>query len=153
MAIKRKRGAEVAPKGLAPGERLKRHKLDISDPEFGWVHSEIRDASKIRDEHLQAACGFHQRNAFKKPVCKNKYATPTPVPARANGLKNESSKPDLLAKEQDVAPGEDEIIHISDDDDDVTYIAPQCSKRACKANPNCLNYLGQEKWLDEGIVI
>lgn len=38
----------------------------------------------------------------------------------------------------------EDIIVISDDD------APSCSKKDCKTNPNCLNYLGQESWEDEG---
>ena len=39
---------------------------------------------------------------------------------------------------------EDDVIVISDDD------APPCTKKLCRANPNCLNYLGQEKWEEEG---
>ncbi|TFY64882.1 hypothetical protein EVJ58_g2344 [Rhodofomes roseus] len=44
-----------------------------------------------------------------------------------------------------VAEGEleDDIIVISDDE------APRCTSKACKSNPYCLNYLGQEKWEDE----
>ncbi|KAK2466793.1 hypothetical protein APHAL10511_001051 [Amanita phalloides] len=35
---------------------------------------------------------------------------------------------------------DNDIIVISDDE------ISQCSKKVCKPNPNCLNYLGQEKW-------
>lgn len=40
---------------------------------------------------------------------------------------------------------DDDVIVISDDE------PPACSKKLCKGNPNCLNYLGQERWEDEGI--
>lgn len=40
---------------------------------------------------------------------------------------------------------ENDVIVITDDE------ISQCSKKACKQNPNCLNYLGQEKWEDDGM--
>lgn len=45
-----------------------------------------------------------------------------------------------------VAKGEleDDIIVISEDDH------PVCDSRTCKSNPNCVNYLGQDKWENEG---
>lgn len=41
---------------------------------------------------------------------------------------------------------DNELIVITDDE------ISQCSKKACKHNPNCLNYLGQEKWEDDAKV-
>lgn len=38
---------------------------------------------------------------------------------------------------------ETDMIVITDDE------ISQCSKKVCKHNPNCLNYLGQEKWEDD----
>lgn len=76
-------------------------------------------------------CGLSRRS--KNPFCVNKYAhkpekRSSPVPKR------------------DVADGElqDDVIVISDDE------PPPCSKKLCKNNPNCLNYLGQDTWEDEG---
>ncbi|KAG9318845.1 hypothetical protein JVU11DRAFT_949 [Chiua virens] len=38
---------------------------------------------------------------------------------------------------------ENDVIVVSDDE------PPPCNKKACKNNPNCLNYLGQLQWEDE----
>ncbi len=39
---------------------------------------------------------------------------------------------------------DNDIIVITDEE------TSQCSRKVCKNNPNCLNYLGQEKWEDGG---
>jgi hypothetical protein len=39
---------------------------------------------------------------------------------------------------------DNDIIVITDEE------TSQCSRKVCKNNPNCLNYLGQEKWEDDG---
>ena len=39
---------------------------------------------------------------------------------------------------------DNDIIVITDEE------TSQCSRKVCKNNPNCLNYLGQEKWEDNG---
>ncbi|KAJ8496755.1 hypothetical protein ONZ45_g12333 [Pleurotus djamor] len=46
----------------------------------------------------------------------------------------------------DAVAGElrDDVIVISDDD-----LEPECTKKTCKNNPNCLNYLGQDIWESE----
>ena len=39
---------------------------------------------------------------------------------------------------------EDDIIVVSDEE------SSACDSKMCKNNPYCLNYLGQEKWENEG---
>ena len=41
---------------------------------------------------------------------------------------------------------DDGVVVISDDE------GPTCDKKTCRSNPNCLNYLGQEQWEDEGVL-
>jgi hypothetical protein len=110
------------PKGLAQGEKLARAPLPdaTSFSEWGWVGTEVHSATGIGPQHRATACGF------RKYICKNKHA---PVKV--------SSPP---AVPQDA---EDDVVVISDDE-------PDCSVKACKANPNCCNYLGQQKWESEG---
>jgi len=63
------------------------------------------------------------------PFCANKYA---------------SQVPHTTVKETALDEEAEEIAIVSDDD-------IKCSIKGCKGNPNCLNYLGQDKWEDEGI--
>jgi hypothetical protein len=129
--IKRKRRAPH--EGLPAGERLKRHKLAINDDfwtsPWGWVNTEVDSASKISPEHLKATCAFLATSGHA--FCKNKF----------KALLEERDKPEAFPP----ASGSlDDAIVISEDE------TPGCSKRSCKKNPNCLNYLGQDKWADEG---
>ncbi|KAG8727339.1 hypothetical protein FRC12_022595, partial [Ceratobasidium sp. 428] len=87
--------------------------------EWGWVGTEVQSADGIGPQHRATACGF------RKHICKNKQA-PTKAPTQ-------------LAAPHDA---EDEVVVISDDE-------PECSVKTCKTNPNCCNYLGQGKWLNE----
>ncbi|TFK42426.1 hypothetical protein BDQ12DRAFT_644097 [Crucibulum laeve] len=129
MAPKRKRRASPAAKGLAPGEQLKRSAL-LSDPSWSWVGIEASDTSEITADHLLTTCGFSNRNLH--PFCPNKYA-----PKEENVCKEEKSS--VVSKGE----LEDDVIIISDGE------GLQCTKKTCKGNPNCLNYLGQDKWEDE----
>ncbi|KZP12614.1 cysteine proteinase [Athelia psychrophila] len=126
---KRKRRADPTPKGLAPGEQLKRSALvgRISDPAWGWVGTDVHDPAGITPEHRMRACGLYRES--KHSYCSNKYAS-------------QKAARDKSASKQEVASGEldDDVIVISDDE------PPPCSKKLCRGNPNCLNYLGQDKW-------
>ncbi|KAL1717465.1 hypothetical protein EV715DRAFT_253708 [Schizophyllum commune] len=138
MAPKRKRRDEQ--KGLAPGQVLKRAKLlgNTSSP-WGWVGTDVLDAAHITDEHRLAACGFNQ------PVCANKYA---PEYRQMQKEKHRRAKERKTREKHDSSPagGTDEVIVISDTEE----AQPECTKKLCnKGNPNCLNYLGQDKWEDE----
>jgi ubiquitin carboxyl-terminal hydrolase 48 len=131
MVIKRKRHASPSSKGLVAGEQLKRNKLAGRDySAWGWVGTEVTDPSEITREHLLATCGFSKKN--NQHCCPNIYVEDT-------GGRCRESKPVA-----DSAEREADVIVISDDEE------PPCSKKRCKSNPNCLNYLGQEKWEDEG---
>lgn len=136
MPPKRKRRGSPSSRGLIAGEVLKRSTLPgNSTLPWGWVGTEVVDVSQITREHLLMACGLSARNTH--PLCRNNYAleaeerdspqAPTPK-LPVNGEPN------------------DDVIVISDDEE------PICSKKACKNNPNCLNYLGQDLWEDEGMV-
>ncbi|KAI6045712.1 hypothetical protein EDC04DRAFT_2877115 [Pisolithus marmoratus] len=135
MPPKRKRRPSPPPKGLAAGEQLKRSKLAGNNSSaWGWVDIEVSDSSQITQEHRLMTCGLSRRN--RNPFCGNKYVS-----------KPEQSQPTVtLEPTVEAANGESEndIIVVSDDE------PPTCAKKACKNNPNCLNYLSQDKWEDEG---
>lgn len=129
MPPKRKHRSSPAPKGLAAGEQLKRGKLPGSDP-WGWVGTEVTRSSQITLEHRLMSCGLSRRS--NNPCCANKYA-------------HKPEKQSSPTSKRETAGGElgDDVVVVSDDE------PPPCSKKLCKTNPNCLNYLGQETWKDE----
>lgn len=137
MSVKRKRAATQASQGLAAGERLKRHKLaSTSDSPWGWVGTEIKDASNISEEHILASCGFARNTSGA--FCPNKYAK------RAS----KQAEPSASFVEEPVADGElaDDVIVISSDSE-----SSNCSKKGCRKRQNCVNYVGQEKWENKGV--
>ncbi|KAJ6525652.1 hypothetical protein B0H19DRAFT_585928 [Mycena capillaripes] len=127
MPTKRKRDA--SPKGLNAGEPLKRTAHAVSSSSWGWVGSEATDIESITPEHLSATCGLSKRNTH--PFCRNKYGKLPPK-------KEEPLTPINGEIEEDI------IVISSDDEEDAN-----CTKKLCRNNPNCLNYLGQRKWEDE----
>ena len=129
MALKRKRHASPPTKGLAPGELLKRNKLAGNTVSaWGWVDTEVSEVADITAEHRLATCGLSKRSHY--PFCANKYSL----------AKVEVTVPSQASAEDQ----EDDIIVISDDE------GHPCNKKLCKSNPNCLNYLGQSAWENEG---
>ncbi|KAJ6497048.1 hypothetical protein C8R47DRAFT_1184375 [Mycena vitilis] len=132
MPPKRKRDASpLTSNGLAAGEPLKRTAHAVASSSWGWVCSEVTNTAAITQEHLSAACGLSKRNTH--PFCRNKYAK--------RPAKNGPKKPSTLINGE---IEEDIIVISSDDEEDMN-----CTKRLCKNNPNCLNYLGQKKWEHE----
>jgi hypothetical protein len=132
MTPKRRRRGTPPERGLDPGERLDRLKLPgKKDSPWGWIGSEAFDVSDITREHLLAACGFTDEIY---PFCANKFNPP-------------ENKESATGDNEAVTKGEseDDVIVVSDDDE-----RPPCSKKQCKNNPNCLNYLGQSIWEDTG---
>jgi hypothetical protein len=136
MPPKRGRRFPLPPKGLAPGEKLKRNKLPGNvTSEWGWVDTEASIPSDITDEHRLATCGLHRRN--KRTFCSNKYALPSSCrESPTDGTQAALSEGELL----------EDVIVISDDE------GSPCSKKLCKTNPYCLNYLRQDQWEDKGII-
>ena len=128
MAAKRRR---TQNKGLPPGEKLK---IDPSAEKWGWVYSQVTSPDMIRDVHLRATCRFNKQ----APLCRNKFSEPAENSTKSKGKEKEVE--DLVSEDPDG------VIVISDDEDE----KHTCSKKTCKWNPNCLNYLGQEAWEDEG---
>ncbi|KAJ7087835.1 hypothetical protein C8R44DRAFT_28584 [Mycena epipterygia] len=131
MPPKRKRDASPSSKGLAAGEPLKRTAHAVTSSSWGWVTSEATDTSSITAEHLSATCGLSKRNTH--PFCRNKYAKLPP--------KRKQTKPPTRINGE---IEEDIIVISSDDEEDLN-----CTKKLCKNNPNCLNYMGQKRWEDE----
>ena len=132
MAPKRKRNASLPPKGPT---LFKRNAI-ISALPWGWVGTEVTDLAGITLEHRMLSCNLSQRNDM--PHCRNKFAAKEDEAHATN-----PSERHLPIANVD-GELDDDIIVISDDEQ------PSCSKKLCKTNPNCLNYLGQEMWEDEG---
>jgi hypothetical protein len=136
MPPKRRRNASLPPKGLQPGEQLNRNALPSSSSlsPWAWVGNIVADTADITLEHRLASCNLSWKNPG---FCPNKYSAGNPK-ANGNSLHASVQAPSAAGELQD------DIIVISDDDE------PSCSKKKCKANPNCLNYLGQQAWQDDG---
>ena len=96
----------------------------------------MTDLADITLEHRMSTCSFSQRNDI--PYCLNKFAAKEDEAHAKNSRERQLPLPSVDGEL------DDDIIVISDDEQ------PSCSKKLCKANPNCLNYLGQEMWEDEG---
>ncbi|KAF5330471.1 hypothetical protein D9619_005916 [Psilocybe cf. subviscida] len=132
MPPKRKRTAALPTKGLLPGEQLKRNALSGSSS-WAWVGTEVYDVKHITPRHRLLACHLDSQS----PCHTNKYA---PQQEPKHERTPECTK---LAPLNANGELEDDIIIISDDE------LPTCSKKDCKNNPLCLNYLGQDIWEDE----
>lgn len=112
---------------------MKRAKLSGHDYlAWGWVGTAVHDPREITQEHCSATCGFS--DAASLPFCANRYRESVKAPKQEPVASHSPATGEL----------EDDVIVVSDDD------GPSCSPKACKSNPNCLNYLGQEKWENEG---
>jgi ubiquitin carboxyl-terminal hydrolase 48 len=74
------------------------------------------------------AHGLSARNNY--PFCANAYVA------------SQLQKPPAHMKEETMP--DDDIVVVSDDE------SVKCTKKGCKVNPNCLNYLGQDMWEDKG---
>lgn len=153
MPFKRKRRVSPASKGLAPGEQLKRNTLpDASSSLYwGWVGTQVKDPEHITTEHILATCGFSDNSGY--PFCANSYCASDDESLAAengDGLPNANAPSQQENNLKNIPVNgelDDDVIVISDDE------APLCSKKGCKVNPNCLNYMGQEKWEDEGMTV
>lgn len=128
--LRRKRSPTLN-KGLQPGESLNRYLVPNNRSQsslWAWVGSEVSREADITTEHCLMACGLSSRNNF--PFCMSKHSALKPRQKSAAHREHE--------------PDRDDVIIISDDEGN------NCTKKDCKDNPNCLNYLGQDKWADEG---
>ncbi|KAH9946153.1 cysteine proteinase [Epithele typhae] len=136
MPPKRTRRPSPSSAGLSAGERLKRIKLtnNAAYSAWGWVETEVTQASDIRDEHLLATCGFSRRSSH--PICPNKHLPDfSNTSAKQSPVHSHSTRPQKV--ESEVV---DDVIVISDDE------GSSCTPKLCKSNPYCLNYLGQDNW-------
>ena len=134
MPPKRLRRNSPSSFGSAVGERLKRAKLAGNDySAWGWVGSEVTDASEISQSHRLATCGFASNSKF--PLCPNKYSSRVESKLSQQEIRGKAGHGELA----------DDIIVVSDDE------GLSCSNKTCKNNPYCLNYFGQDKWENEGM--
>ncbi|KAJ3732305.1 cysteine proteinase [Lentinula guzmanii] len=131
--VRRTGQASSSSKGLAAGQVLRRDVLNA----WGWVGTEVTDSSSITRDHLLATCGLSRRNNY--PFCRNNH--------KSKSRTIQSPVPVIHQVTNDDIP--DDVIVISDGEDE----GHNCGKKVCKGNPNCLNYLGQEKWESEESVI
>lgn len=127
MAIGTKRRRRGSPPGdakPAPAEQfLKKFALPKNGSgRWSWVGTEVATPDDITCNHRLAAYGFNSKSG--SVACANQHSSRHA--ATGAGAPNDS---------------EDEIIVISDDE-----ATPVCSKKNCKGNPRCLNYLGQDVW-------
>lgn len=95
--------------------------------EWGWVGTVARDAAEITPDLRLRTCGLAAAN--KWPICPNSFADDAPD----DGDERAKKRPRLDASGDEQREPEHE-----------------CSKKVCKANPNCLNWLGQDEWEDGG---
>jgi hypothetical protein len=128
MPPKRKR----EPQGLARGEQLKRSGPVGADfTNWSWVMTEVTNASDITEEHCLAACGL----GSLRVACSNKYSP------------KYSDKSGQTTSEAVGVHDTDSTGAMADVSDGNMHI---CDKKLCRKNPNCLNYLGQDKWESAG---
>ena len=129
------------------GPSTKRLKTDITSwttPRYPWLAS-IQSASEVNIEHILALCGLGPLS--KIPLCPNKFQKRVRARADADST------------------GDDDVVELSDgdgdgdgdEDEDETITTTHnnnnndsCSKVKCRNNPYCLNYLGQERWENQG---
>lgn len=96
---------------------------------WSWVGTEVTKAEEITREHQLTAYGLTPKSGYE--ACPNKY-----LPVQ-NATK--------LAKGDGEMDENVEVIVVSDEE-----ITSVCSKKNCKSNPRCLNYLGQDVWENQG---
>jgi hypothetical protein len=145
-------------KGLGAGVQLERASLPSkpvestscsSKPEspWGWVLHPVQSANEIKEEHRLRACGISLDPSYG---CPNNYVKKQEEDfVKVNGpRKRQKVENDADSSEADV------IIVSSDDEPNPNHLTKcACSKKACKTNPRCLNYLGQILWEDESALI
>ena len=117
------------------GPSTKRLKTDITSwttPRYPWLAS-IQSASDVKIEHILALCGLGPLS--KTPLCPNKF---------------QNTRDDVV----ELSDGDGDGDGDGDEDETITTTHnnnnDSCSKVKCRNNPYCLNYLGQERWENQG---
>jgi len=156
---RRREGALEDRRGGRPS--TKRLKTDITSwttpptPRYPWL-TLIQSESDVGIEHVLALCGLGP--LARTSLCPNKFQhhqPQQPQPQRAwAGADSKGDGDDVLEAsssgdndDNDDANDDDEGDH---QDETTITITHNCSKVNCKNNPYCLNYLGQERWENEG---
>lgn len=132
LATKRSRRGSPSTNGPTTREGLKRFPFTKTPApsRWSWVANEVTRPEDITREHQLTAYGLTPKSGHV--ACANKY------------LPGEKTKATRSGKSEEL--DEDaEIIVVSDDES-----TPTCSRKDCKSNPLCLNYLGQDIWENPG---
>ena len=116
----------------------KRKRNGFLDTRWEWVGVEVTKSVGMTQDHILATCNLSPRN--RNVRCTNKYSS--------DGVRKKATVVSKSLYGLPTTSDLDNIIIISDSDDDES--AESCSKKICKRNPYCLNYLGQEMWENEG---
>lgn len=136
MPEKRKRRVASPSRSLPAGEKLDRTRLrQDADVRWSWVGTKVKRDEDITEAHCLLAAGLGPTPV--KP-CPNKYVSKPKSTSPTRSASHASSS-------QTIADEDSAVIVISDDEAEAC-----CNKKRCKDNPYCLNYLGQDKWENEG---
>ncbi|KAH7102370.1 cysteine proteinase [Auriculariales sp. MPI-PUGE-AT-0066] len=101
---------------------------------WGWAGTLAKKVHEITPEFRLQACGLSLSN--RKPLCANIYAD-GPITAQDSDAEDAGVTRAKKRRRLNHGSSGPELY--------------ECSKKSCKANPNCLNYLGQEQWEDEDV--
>ena len=102
---------------------------------WNWAGKVARTVQEITPDFRLRACGLAAAN--NSPLCRNQYADHILIDGEVE--KEGSVRGKKRRKLESKAKSEDDATEVH-----------ECSKKACKTNPHCLNWLGQEDWEDEG---
>lgn len=128
MVERRKRFSTTLGKSKqGPVESASRIKLD-NELRWNWIGSDVSRSNEITLTHRIRAAGLEQCDGRR--ACRNIYSRKV-----ANGF-----------SAMCISDATEDLITIDSDEE----FDSSCTKKLCKDNPFCLNYLGQELWEDEG---
>ncbi|EJU05183.1 hypothetical protein DACRYDRAFT_103677 [Dacryopinax primogenitus] len=141
MPPKGKRKGAPKPRPLSPVLARKRKHPDNEEPtppsRWSWVKLDGKVAEQITPKHMIWACGFSEESGL--PVCPNIWSKDV----KEGDEKGKGRAVDTGAYDASVS-GKSQKAEVID-----LTLPTLCSKKKCRDNPNCLNYLGQDAWEDE----
>jgi hypothetical protein len=130
-------------------KRLKTDTITITSwtttPRYPWL-ALIQSASEVGIEHVLALCGLGP--LAKTPLCPNKFQQQQrqQLQQRVECAVGDSR----VVVEASSSSGDGDRDGDSEDNEITITTHSNCSKVSCKNNPYCLNYLGQERWENQG---
>jgi hypothetical protein len=125
---------------------------------WGWVNDSdtlLESPAHLTQHHRRSICAFTPGQG--KRICPSKYKFSSLSDDGHSSPQKADKDTNTPSKTPSKKRAESDVIMVLDSDDDVKEERVErveeetCSKKACKFNPQCLNYLGQIKWIDEGM--